>query len=72
MVYIPIVPTRLGDIYVTVHASTLIGQDQITRKLHVEVSLGLDILIYVRFKKKFYLLVVKKIPCLILINLVLF
>lgn len=37
VVYIPIVPTRLGDIYVTVHASTLIGQDQVTRKLHVEV-----------------------------------
>ncbi|KAJ8926001.1 hypothetical protein NQ315_009856 [Exocentrus adspersus] len=36
VVYIPIVPTRLGDIEVTIHASTLIGKDQITRKLHVE------------------------------------
>lgn len=35
-VYIPIVPTRLGDIYVTIYASTLIGKDEITRKLHVE------------------------------------
>lgn len=25
-VYIPIVPTRLGDIYVTIYASTLIGK----------------------------------------------
>lgn len=37
VVYIPIVPTRLGDIDVTVYASTLIGKDQITRTLHVEV-----------------------------------
>ncbi|EFA07485.1 CD109 antigen [Tribolium castaneum] len=36
VVYIPIVPTRLGDIDVTVYASTLIGKDQVTRKLHVE------------------------------------
>ncbi|CAG9820933.1 unnamed protein product [Phaedon cochleariae] len=36
VVYIPIVPTRLGDIEVSIHASTLIGTDQITRKLHVE------------------------------------
>ncbi|KAJ8949269.1 hypothetical protein NQ318_022783 [Aromia moschata] len=36
VVYIPIVPTRLGDIEVTIHAATLIGKDQITRKLHVE------------------------------------
>ncbi|XP_074042539.1 macroglobulin complement-related [Leptinotarsa decemlineata] len=36
VVYIPIVPTRLGDIEVTIHASTLIGKDQITKKLHVE------------------------------------
>lgn len=35
IVYLPIVPTRLGDIKVTVHASTLLGKDQITRKLHV-------------------------------------
>jgi hypothetical protein len=38
IVHLPIVPTRLGDIHVTVHASTLIGKDTITRKLHVEVS----------------------------------
>ncbi|CAH0551728.1 unnamed protein product [Brassicogethes aeneus] len=36
VVYIPIVPTRLGDIEVTLHASTLIGKDQVTRKLRVE------------------------------------
>lgn len=36
VVYVPIVPTRLGDIEVTLHASTLIGKDTITRKLHVE------------------------------------
>ncbi|XP_066263111.1 CD109 antigen [Euwallacea similis] len=35
-VYVPIVPTRLGDIYVTIYASTLIGKDEVTRKLHVE------------------------------------
>lgn len=34
-VYIPIVPTRLGDIIVKVHASTLLGKHQITRKLTV-------------------------------------
>lgn len=38
IVHVPIVPTRLGDIHVTVHASTLIGKDTVTRKLHVEVS----------------------------------
>ncbi|KAK9732382.1 Alpha-2-macroglobulin family [Popillia japonica] len=38
VVYLPIVPTRLGDIYVTVYASTLIGKDEITRKLHVEAD----------------------------------
>uniref|UniRef100_A0AAR5PB89 NTR domain-containing protein n=2 Tax=Dendroctonus ponderosae TaxID=77166 RepID=A0AAR5PB89_DENPD len=37
-VYIPIVPTRLGDIHVTIYASTLIGKDEITRKLHVEAD----------------------------------
>ncbi|XP_072379728.1 CD109 antigen [Diabrotica undecimpunctata] len=36
VVYIPIVPTRLGDIDVTIHASALIGKDQITRRIHVE------------------------------------
>lgn len=38
IVYLPIVPTRLGDIDVTVHASTLIGKDQVTRTIHVTVS----------------------------------
>ncbi|KAJ9591586.1 hypothetical protein L9F63_001940, partial [Diploptera punctata] len=33
IVFVPIVPTRLGEIFVTVHASTLIGKDTITRKL---------------------------------------
>lgn len=32
------VPTRLGDIEVTVMASSLIGKDVVTRKLHVEVT----------------------------------
>ncbi|XP_014293821.1 CD109 antigen [Halyomorpha halys] len=35
VVYLPIVPTRLGDIKVKVMASTLIGKDVITRNLHV-------------------------------------
>ncbi|XP_018320205.1 CD109 antigen [Agrilus planipennis] len=38
VVYLPIVPTRLGDIEVTVYASTLIGKDEVTRKLHVEAD----------------------------------
>ncbi|CAO1404502.1 unnamed protein product [Diamesa hyperborea] len=38
IVYIPIVPTRLGDIEVKVHASTLLGSDRITRMLHVEAD----------------------------------
>lgn len=37
-VYLPIVPTRLGDIEITVHGSTLLGADTITRKLHVEAD----------------------------------
>ncbi|XP_055376431.1 CD109 antigen [Condylostylus longicornis] len=35
-VYIPIVPTRLGEIEVTVHAGTLLGTDTLSRKLLVE------------------------------------
>uniref|UniRef100_A0A1B6D127 TEP1-F n=1 Tax=Clastoptera arizonana TaxID=38151 RepID=A0A1B6D127_9HEMI len=35
VVYVPIVPIRLGDIPVTVTASTLIGRDRVTRNLHV-------------------------------------
>ncbi|XP_022908255.2 CD109 antigen [Onthophagus taurus] len=38
VVYLPIVPRRLGDIDVTVYASTLLGRDQITRTLHVEAD----------------------------------
>lgn len=38
VVYLPIVPTRLGDIQVTIHGSTLLGADTITRKLHVEAD----------------------------------
>lgn len=38
VVYIPIVPTRLGDIDVTIHAATLIGKDQVTKRLHVEAD----------------------------------
>ncbi|GLH02408.1 CD109 antigen [Gryllus bimaculatus] len=38
IVHIPIVPTRLGDIDVTVLASTLIGRDVVTRRLHVEAD----------------------------------
>ncbi|XP_046661974.1 CD109 antigen isoform X3 [Homalodisca vitripennis] len=35
VVYVPIVPIRLGDIPVTIMASTLIGKDVVTRNLHV-------------------------------------
>ncbi|KAF4531995.1 hypothetical protein B566_EDAN006540 [Ephemera danica] len=38
VVMIPIVPTRLGDISVTIHAATLMGKDQVTRKLTVEAD----------------------------------
>lgn len=38
IVYLPIVPTRLGDIKVKVHASTLLGSDRIERTLHVEAD----------------------------------
>lgn len=38
IVYLPIVPTRLGDIKVQVHASTLLGSDRIERMLHVEAD----------------------------------
>lgn len=38
VVHMPIVPQRLGDIKVTLYASTLIGKDQITRNLHVEAD----------------------------------
>ncbi|XP_055919076.1 CD109 antigen-like [Eupeodes corollae] len=35
-VYVPIVPTKLGEIDVTIHAATLLGTDQVTRRLKVE------------------------------------
>lgn len=38
IVHMPVVPTRLGDIKITIHASALIGKDQITRNLHVEAD----------------------------------
>lgn len=38
IVYLPIVPVRLGDIKVRVHANTLIGKDSVTRILHVEAD----------------------------------
>lgn len=37
IVYIPIVPTRLGDIDITVYAQSLIGKDQVTKSIHIEV-----------------------------------
>ncbi|KAM7353925.1 macroglobulin complement-related [Cochliomyia hominivorax] len=36
VVYVPIVPQRLGDIDITLHVATLLGTDEITRRLHVE------------------------------------
>ncbi|XP_037809897.1 CD109 antigen [Lucilia sericata] len=36
VVYVPVVPQRLGDIDVTLHVATLLGTDTITRRLHVE------------------------------------
>ncbi|GAB0098879.1 macroglobulin complement-related [Sergentomyia squamirostris] len=38
VVYLPIVPQRLGDIKVTMHAATLLGMDKVTRTLHVEAD----------------------------------
>lgn len=38
IVYLPIVPQRLGDIQVTVHGATLLGTDTITRTIHVEAD----------------------------------
>ncbi|VVC38101.1 Hypothetical protein CINCED_3A025405 [Cinara cedri] len=35
-VYLPIVPTRLGDISITIEASALMANDRITRILHVD------------------------------------
>lgn len=38
VVYLPIVPVRLGDVEVKIYARTLIGRDQVTRILHVEAD----------------------------------
>ncbi|XP_020296653.1 CD109 antigen [Pseudomyrmex gracilis] len=38
IVYLPIVPVRLGDIKVHVYAMTLIGRDSVIRNLHVEAD----------------------------------
>lgn len=38
VVYLPIVPVRLGDIKVHIYATTLIGRDSVTRTLHVEAD----------------------------------
>ena len=38
VIYFPIVPTRLGDIQVTVQAKSLVRKDQITRTLNVEAD----------------------------------
>ncbi|XP_012283890.1 CD109 antigen [Orussus abietinus] len=36
VVYLPVVPVRLGDVEVTVYARTLVGSDRVTRVLRVE------------------------------------
>ncbi|XP_064537574.1 CD109 antigen [Drosophila montana] len=36
VVYVPVVPQRLGEIEVTLHVATLLGTDTVTRTLHVE------------------------------------
>lgn len=36
-VYLPVVPTKLGDITINIDATSLIASDRITRKLHVDV-----------------------------------
>ncbi|KAG7207858.1 hypothetical protein KM043_009457 [Ampulex compressa] len=38
IVYIPIVPVRLGDIDINIYATALIGRDAVTRRLHVEAD----------------------------------
>ncbi|KAF7989441.1 hypothetical protein HCN44_008115 [Aphidius gifuensis] len=35
VVYLPIVPQRLGDIQVQIYATTILGRDTVTRNLHV-------------------------------------
>lgn len=36
-VYLPVVPTKLGDITINIEATTLIASDRVTRNLHVDV-----------------------------------
>lgn len=36
VVYVPVVPQRLGDVEVTLHVATLLGTDTIKRTIHVE------------------------------------
>jgi len=36
-VYLPVVPTKLGDITITIEATSLIASDRVTRNLHVDV-----------------------------------
>lgn len=36
-VYVPVVATRLGDMHVRLHASTLMGQHHVVKKIRVEV-----------------------------------
>ncbi|XP_076278981.1 macroglobulin complement-related [Lasioglossum baleicum] len=38
IVYLPIVPVRLGDIKVHIYATTVIGRDSVIRTLHVEAD----------------------------------
>ena len=38
VVYIPIVPTKLGDIEVTIQAKSLIRKDQVVRRIRVEAD----------------------------------
>ncbi|KAL4122063.1 hypothetical protein QTP88_014463 [Uroleucon formosanum] len=35
-VYLPVVPTKLGDITITIEATSLIASDRVTRNLHVD------------------------------------
>ncbi|XP_065338347.1 CD109 antigen [Cloeon dipterum] len=38
IVMVPIVPTRLGDIEVSIYTTTLMGMDKVTRSIHVEAD----------------------------------
>jgi hypothetical protein len=43
-VYLPVVPTKLGDISINIEATTLIASDRVTRNVHVEVCFLFNIL----------------------------